>query len=678
MEEELLKDRIAFLLEGATVKAAVFHTFNFDPKLFENYILPLIMPNHIFSDNPIYNIFKWRKLYKQGEVPPVTVYFDDAVKSENAPNLPYAFYAISMANVGKNKGNFHPKTSFILYEDKSGKEILLFLIGSNNITQKGWCENREIVGDIIFVPNSFCPSNLLNNINRYFRNVIAYRSKLSKQELSEAETLIQTFLNRRTGLTSDTRIVSFYHPYNLSFIDFLEQEIFTKEDINTVEIISPYFINTNEHLSYLKSKGIKNIKIQVPFNKECASISEDLFELYKNNNVQWYLPKDLIRNDHSKIYRFIGNEKVYLVIGSVNFTAPAWESLDDTLIKVSNFEAALLKVFKKGELSTILHEPITNTKHLKFGISEEDCEDKAFERIKIPDFNFMIDWKKKIITWSSINIKNNCCLILKKGERHDLTNNKGIISNISEENLKELAAYSMVNVEERVTKSETIHHRYYLNQKNYESRPLLHNISSKEILDAWDLIDSDDEEAKEWLATRIAQKLNDLENASGIFESDNNIQVTLLNDWARHFYGLVKLSDYLFNSTFKSKTAWEKHILHVEYYLFNSNFDTLVNYISDLKKGKTEGKLLPTFYWLVLKILSTEFYDKEILKTLRKNCKDYGVSISTVFFSNFSEKASALESELEQIAKELPIDQKKAKKLDWAENVLKLRYELSK
>ena len=66
---EELKERMA----GQKVIAALFYSFNFDARFFENYILTQFLSDVSFSNNEIQNAILWRKY--QNELPPITGIF---------------------------------------------------------------------------------------------------------------------------------------------------------------------------------------------------------------------------------------------------------------------------------------------------------------------------------------------------------------------------------------------------------------------------------------------------------------------------------------------------------------------------------------------------------------------------------------------------------------------------
>ena len=73
MERIILRDHIKEAIKNRKVIAAVFHTFNFDPLFFENFVMPLFVPGKDFRDEAIYNKILWRYCAKENLIPPVAV-----------------------------------------------------------------------------------------------------------------------------------------------------------------------------------------------------------------------------------------------------------------------------------------------------------------------------------------------------------------------------------------------------------------------------------------------------------------------------------------------------------------------------------------------------------------------------------------------------------------------------
>ncbi len=303
IEPLILKERLKLLIGNSKVKAALFYTFNFDPKFFENYIMPLLVPEQPFINNNIANNIIWRKLYKDSKVPTITVYYDQNAKSlDNAPMLDYKLVAVSMPSVGKNKGNFHPKHSFILTENENDTSLIV-ITGSNNITQGGWCENTECISEHVLVNKVFYPYALVIPFKKFIRNINYY---FANNYLTEAEIYILDSLNKK-GLTNESRYV-LYDSYQGSFLQFLEGNVFIDPTVNEVEIISPYFKPDTSLIAHFQKHGL-TIKIEMPISGDYCVIKEDVYVTYSSAGVKWYLPADSLRNGHSKVYRFYGLNK---------------------------------------------------------------------------------------------------------------------------------------------------------------------------------------------------------------------------------------------------------------------------------------------------------------------------------------------------------------------------------
>jgi hypothetical protein len=90
------------------VKAALFTTFNFEPRFFENYVLPLLLPEVTFGQNALQNAIRWRYLYREkSKVPEVTLYADQYAKSNaDAPLLDYPVHTVAMPGKDANVVHF--------------------------------------------------------------------------------------------------------------------------------------------------------------------------------------------------------------------------------------------------------------------------------------------------------------------------------------------------------------------------------------------------------------------------------------------------------------------------------------------------------------------------------------------------------------------------------------------
>lgn len=144
MERIIVRDHIKDLIGNRKVLAALFHTFNFEPRFFENYVMPLFVPEKNFRDEIIHNKILWRHCAKEGIIPPVSVFCDYYAKDNTeAPSLAYDIHCIKLPASKGCITNFHPKHILILVEDDRQSQSLLFITGSGNLTANGWCDNHE-------------------------------------------------------------------------------------------------------------------------------------------------------------------------------------------------------------------------------------------------------------------------------------------------------------------------------------------------------------------------------------------------------------------------------------------------------------------------------------------------------------------------------------------------------
>lgn len=668
-EQYILKQRLQELIGTAKVTAALFYTFNFDPKFFENYIMPLLLPEETFHNNAIHNNVQWRKLYNEKKVPPITVYCDQYAKSlEAGPMLDYRIIEVNMPSLGRNKGNFHPKQCFILIEE-NGEQSLIMITGSNNITQGGWCENKECVSEIVLSPSAFFPDNFKKKLQSFLEKIVTY---YSNGFYNPAEKSIWSYLNKKEKPTS--KRIYFYDSFQSCFEDFLQNHVSDFDKINLVEVISPFFSNDTTLVQFFKEKKIK-LNIQAPILNGNCMLDEQVYDLYIQAGVVWYQAVfkegELERNVHSKVYRLYSNQYVYTFIGSVNFTKPAWCGVWEKAKEVYNIESGVLYVDKREKDDYLLKKMIKE-KPSFISVPESEIE-IGFERKDAPTINFTIDWVKKTISWKAKQLKNKSELILPTTKIIDLNITKEIDLQTlpqSSEIIKSLSRHSILEVREIVNGQSRTHY-YYPNQIGFEQKPIEFRFSATDILDAWDLLYKDDHIAKEWLATRLEQLTEKAQDESGRIVQDVSEQKSLLNEMARHLYGLVQLEKYLFDpSVLKSPKQIEAHWKSMQYYLAQDNVDTLINYIKDIQQLYESKRMLGGYYWVLLSIIKTNIYGNKQLKTFLNQhlpqIKSYNTSgkEERKKFKILTEKnITDIEDKLQYVNSQMDVEKKK---ITWA------------
>lgn len=668
-QEHILKNRLRELIAGKKVVAALFYTFNFDPKFFENYVMPLLVPQHKFINNSITNNILWRKLYKDKLVPPITVYFDqDAKSTDNGPYIDYNLVPVNMPMVGKNKGNFHPKHSFILVENANRTTELIVISGSNNIWQSGWCENFECISEHILVNGKEFPDKFRRDIKDFIYNTYNDFGSV----WSEAENLISTYLNK-IGRTKE-REFYFYNSYKSSFLEFLNEFVLKEDDtISLVEIISPYFKKTPDLLSSWQDRNIK-VKIQAPIKDNFCLLDKAVFDAYRTAGVTWYYPENCKRNNHSKVYRFYGAEKVYTIIGSVNLTEPAWKGFGLKPKTIYNIESAVLYIEKSEKPNHLFKKEIKDDS-IVF-IPPATSIENWYGRFEIPEISFIINWLDKTLSWKC-KVKNDCKLHLSSSEVFSLKENKFIILSELKNGkaiIDSIARKPILKVTEEINGTEQIHY-YYANQIGFENRPLEFRLSATDIIDAWELLGSDNTELNDWLVNRLELATDLLQDESGKLISDKTANKSLLNEMARHFYGLVKLEGFLFDEgIFRRNNGLQSaYFNNIRYYLTCDNVDTLYSYIKDLGKLYSSGSMMSVYYWLILNIILSNFYENKFLKKIFRALQSDTINKSEIK-SVIGSITTEIREELIKVEKNLDLDKKKIK---WALSILQKNYGIS-
>jgi len=668
-QEHILKNRLRELIADRKVIGALFYSFNFDPKFFENYVMPLLVPGQTFINNSITNNILWRKLYKDNLVPPITVYFDqDAKSTDNGPYLDYQLVPVNMPMVGKNKGNFHPKHSFILLKNEDRTLELIIITGSNNLTQSGWCENVECIGEHTLINGQEFPYNFRKGIKEFIETV----SNISNKKRTISEELIINYL-KKIGYTKE-RDFYFYHSYSSSFQQFLNEYVLIDESINQVEIISPYLKKTPSLLDICKERNIR-IKIQAPFKDDYCLLDKEVFNKYKEAGIKWYYPDNDSRNNHSKVYRFYGSKKVYTIIGSVNLTEPAWIGFIPKPKQIYNIESAILYV-EKEEVHAHLFTKEIKDLNIRF-IPTSTTAENWHERIEIPEINFTINWLNKTLHWIC-KAKNTCKLHLSATEIHFLNGvGKVDLSQLKYANaiIDSIARKPILKIIEELEDSEQIHY-YYANQIGFENRPLEFRLSASDIIDAWELLGKENTELSDWLVNRLELATNLLQDESGKLLADKTLNKSLLNEMARHFYGLVKLEEFIFDENFlkKNRPIQSTQYNNIRYYLTCDNVDTLYSYIKDLGKLHESGSIMAVYYWLLLNIILTNFYENKNLPKLLKNLYSEKINRNELK-STIINIANEIKLEIKKLEKKLDLDKRK---IEWGISILKEKNGISR
>jgi len=658
MQDLVLAEKLKEEIGGQQVLAAVFHSFNFDPEFFENYILPLFLPDIPFGEDKIQNTILWKKF--QSELPPLNIYCDFHAKSQKGINLNYTVRSIDLPKSNGRKPCYHPKHSFILLKDWT----LLTFSGSNNLTESGWCNNLEGVNffrlkNKVKFPREFKDQWKL--FNRDIRNRFFNEKPMESKSESEADELIDSFF-RSTGYTEggvgeyfDTRIKPDSQLQNFNgLVNHIRENVNYNEPFSKVEVISPYFSPGTNLFSELKDiTGCDEISISLPFEgPDLVALDETLFKKTSELGYKWKAIKELSKDkthrfNHSKIYRLYGTKKVVTIVGSVNFTEAAWKGVKQG----GNYESAVWYELDKEGMDYLLKDyPLEN---LTFtGLKEEaNTED---ERADAFDLEFIIDWSAQ--TLEIINKDEES----QKG-KIDFTPLDGVVINkskihrLSSEHIKYLSNTPLIRVK---PSHQNTYLYYYPKHVNIESKPLPEkiNLSDAELLSLWQELDLEgDKNAALKIIDRFIDRITD---ESGDVKKDELEETSsTLNLMATHLSGLIKLQAKVFA---KPRTiAKGKSISKMrDYYLFANNLDTLIGYKALLNKMAESNSLNNGFHWLLLQIIMRFFY------------KQYAKNFSQEISPSFDNVVAEFNNEIKKLESELKDEKLTRKHLNWAIKML--------
>ena len=577
------------------VIASIFYTYQFDAKFFENYILTTFLPNVNFSDHEIQNTILWRKYAI--DLPPVTVYCDFHAKGSEAPNINYTVRTIDLPTIDGKKACFHPKVSFILLDDWS----LIVLNGSNNLTEGGWCKNREIVSIKELKNGKFFPYYQKHQLWGFLKDT----NKLSGQEYSDAESNVHGFFAQRKY--TDYSDFQFYHSYRGAFSSFLEKILEENEEVlfEYIEIISPYLSPELNLIKELKEMvNADNIFINTPYKASNeADITKQNYYAYENEGIKWSKFRDKeeekgFRFNHSKIYRLKTSQNLFTIIGSVNFTQAAWRGRN----KNGNLETAIVIKEPIAKWESWLEEYYN--KDIIFS-SEQGDETNHDGRFDAPDLQFELDWREKTLKYRNlVKFSFNGRIVFSSRNIELKTKINSI--NLDEKIIDELANNPTIRVKQFFTQKEFF---YFPIQKGYESKPLPQKLRLKdnELIELWEHV-SIKEKKKSEISELIEKFILSKLDKEGSIKADSKHVKSTLNMMASHISALIRLNSRIFKTPrLKRDNKSAKNLL--DYYLFMSNIDTLTGYRNLLQEMYEKKLLLPGVYWFLLNLLVIDFYN---------------------------------------------------------------------
>jgi len=672
MDRRILRDELKEAIKNRTVLAAVFHTFNFDPRFFEHHVMPLLVPTENFSNDQLKNEILWRACAKKNSIPPIAVYCDYYAKSNTeAPSLDYDMYCIRLPFVPGKICNFHPKHGFLLLKDERQRESLLILTGSANLTPSGWCDNIECFSILEIAKTKRHPNvKRKNTIQQYLDTVnrLAGLKTALKAELPIMNFLNYTDLNVvfvEPNHHSKKKIsTAFYTSTESAFETFLDGQIFSQDQINTVEIVSPYFSTHVDLVRKLTGKEIKHIKCLIPAStSNKITINKDCFIALQEAGLIWCYWKDkkmntVVRNQHSKIYRFYGERFCYTFIGSVNFTEPAWCGFTPTQNQ-GNIETGILYRHEHETLNLLQKVKNTDpeqldfdkTDDLEFPQNEHDLDRQA------PHMSFTIHWRSKELKANNASKGDSCFFHQLIGDQPIPFGNSTF--NLEERDLQILSRNALIQIKVNKGAANSVYSYYPMHQE-MDQKPFSFNLGFNTTMKYWDFLDNEFEQNA--LTERIARETT---NESGAIDFTRLKSKSLINEMGSSFTRLSNLETYLLQHKKLSNLEFEK----LRYYLDTENIDTLPYFLLETKREMEEGLIQKSFYWMITQIATQMIFMPAIQKVKRQPLDPLN---KKSFVSAIQQRIDELEKHAATVKAQIPGLQEKA---SWIVDQIKTEYE---
>ena len=631
MKQAVILEKVKELIGESKVKAALFYTFNFDARFFENYICPMFIKDVEFGDNEIQNSILW-KMY-QSELPPITVLCDETMKGTQGPSLGYDIIPISLDRINGAPSCFHAKHSFIVCDDGS----MILITGSNNLTVSGWCRNIEG-----FDIRKVLPVDDKTKYSKDFLKDLRYSNTLLSAKWLNANTMellglkaVGSFLSSYKKIEQSN--VNYFSSNSNTFVEFisvLQTNYNSGEPFTKIEVISPYMSNSEGHFErFVITTECQDIRIAIPFEGEdLVGMEQPLFEIInKHSAYRWHYFKPDDGNKgfrfcHAKIYQFWGDEQVVTIVGSVNFTDAAFKGMR---VK-GNLESAIATVQSVDKAKELLTIPYDGAK-LNFTQSKLEAEEETVKKFTPYDLSFTLDWLAGTlhISNSESDKQRGKIVFTDKDVKTISINAPERKVPLNDTQYQAILATNMITV--KATNGSGDIYQYFITHVNIASRPLpsKYNISDSELFQLWaELKGADGKKAKSRIIDQFINRVVD-EHEEDILA---NLQLTksVLNQMAGHLNGLLSLHGSLMDNIEKLGTrSIKSRQIKVVYYLTADNVDTLVNYQKMIAKLYKEKEINIGFYWLLLYVLKSYFYNNQSLcNLLLMEAQDAYVSIS--------------------------------------------------
>jgi hypothetical protein len=291
----------------ATIKAAVFTTFNFHPEFFEDNVLPAL-----------FDIDDGREARRRIQVnhrllrTEVCTLYDASTRPKGGGN-----YRYQRVGVFRPGGFFHPKLMILAgtHQD-DGRPWIYLTAASANLTLSGWGKNQEVIGEAWIGNNQQTLFGEVRDALIWLRENGAGRAHTSTPAIDQCLAIMKSMGGGSSNVASTNASFYFSPLHDDGFWPFLQANQTAKWD--DILALSPYWGEVAENTRLANSCTVRLAPAMLDDGNyglgrnglpEGAGL--ELLKLARLENNRFW---------HTKTYVLTRGDRIRVGVGSANFT----------------------------------------------------------------------------------------------------------------------------------------------------------------------------------------------------------------------------------------------------------------------------------------------------------------------------------------------------------------------
>lgn len=268
---------------------ALFTTFNFELSFFERSILNKLFDNGIFQVS----------LFVDGK---------ELIKALDGVINSYIGKRYMVTPIFMN-ASFHPKVILLL-----GKTKARLFVGSGNLITSGYYNNNEIGNVFDYDIKDEKYLNVIQASMQFFINI----NKISDYRDARLFEKIESYSYYKKGCS--TQDVYFLSNLDAPIIEQVKH--FIQDEVQEIDVAVPYYDRDLLALNSLKDIS-SNGKVQLFVQNKKSTFPVAFKDLYPLNIYETFVDNASNHFYHGKVFRFVTNNRSYVLYGSANCTKAA-------------------------------------------------------------------------------------------------------------------------------------------------------------------------------------------------------------------------------------------------------------------------------------------------------------------------------------------------------------------